>query len=783
MAQYIYDFQQLATAIADTSTRDISVKMAEDFLYRSYVNKGLEGIYEAAAENGINAVFTESGDFVYWSTYGMEGATDATAPLIYDAALDVTEDAITHEVVFETSKSVTTGAGEVLAKGGLKTAAKGLAIVGAVATGCQLGWESYKEHPDVWTDLSNSIFNTDDPNTPVDVLVKVGTGGYTTAVHEKTMAHIIQKLAAAGCFEYTEYDSETTGTGLQPVTVTSVGLEGVACGLAYDKAGEYMAGGTVLQILADYETQDPNTHADIIVGSVTLLDSSDFPTTATFSRIAQNPPGVGEWAYFAPIQHCTTVTCTIVKSTGAYTFNVTQNHTPGIYSGVYYDANGRRRVGGLNINKTVIPATNPLFPYILDSLNLPPTCTAMEALDELNAKNPDWLRKTWIKSNYDPTTKTYSNDRYYPITVPWWDPTVDTTKDPDYDAEEAQKGKIYEEPDPKSKPQVDEILDIDPIAPTPVPFPTPDPTPDPPIPVNPSSDRLWSVYNPDMSELNDLGAYLWSSSIIDILAKFVQNPMDAIISLHKIYCTPTTGAAQHIALGYLDSGVSADTVTEQFEVVDCGSVTIGEYFGDARDYDAPYTQIECYLPFIGMVRLHTPDIMGGVVNIKYYIDVYSGACLACIYVTKLGVKQLLYNYTGNCSVQIPLTGADRTRLLSGAVSGATTGAVAGGPLGAAVGAVAGAWTGGTSIQRAGGFSSNAGCLGVKKPYILVTRKYAYDAGSYNSYYGFPSNNAVRLGNCKGFTRVRVVHIENMGRATNNEKTEIENLLKQGVIIK
>ena len=78
-------------------------------------------------------------------------------------------------------------------------------------------------------------------------------------------------------------------------------------------------------------------------------------------------------------------------------------------------------------------------------------------------------------------------------------------------------------------------------------------------------------------------------------------------------------------------------------------------------------------------------------------------------------------------MQIPLTGGDRTRLLSGALTGAVGGAVVGGPVGAVAGAIGGAFKGGVSIDRCGGFSANAGCMGIKKPYIIVTRKYSYDA--------------------------------------------------------
>ena len=91
-----------------------------------------------------------------------------------------------------------------------------------------------------------------------------------------------------------------------------------------------------------------------------------------------------------------------------------------------------------------------------------------------------------------------------------------------------------------------------------------------------------------------------------------------------IYCTPTTGDRKNIVLGYLDSGVSALTVSEQFVNINCGSVDVKEYFNDARDY-SPYTTVEAYLPFIGMVKLKTEDIIGSKVTINYYYNYYGSS--------------------------------------------------------------------------------------------------------------------------------------------------------------
>lgn len=130
---------------------------------------------------------------------------------------------------------------------------------------------------------------------------------------------------------------------------------------------------------------------------------------------------------------------------------------------------------------------------------------------------------------------------------------------------------------------------------------TDNPTSTPIVPIIPpiiplgGSSKLFTVYKPTQSELDSLGGYLWSSNIIDILAKFFQNPMDAIISLNKLYLSPDSSGRKNIKLGYLDSGVSADVVDNQYISLNCGIIPVGEFYGDARDY-SPWTTVQIYLP-------------------------------------------------------------------------------------------------------------------------------------------------------------------------------------------
>ena len=293
-----------------------------------------------------------------------------------------------------------------------------------------------------------------------------------------------------------------------------------------------------------------------------------------------------------------------------------------------------------------------------------------------------------------------------------------------------------------------------------------------------TSSKLFTVYNPTADQIDALGGYLWGESIAGTLASIFTNPLNAIISLHCIYCEPDVIGTKEIRLGYLASGVSAKYVVSQYKEIDCGTIRIPEYYGDCRDY-SPYTTINLFLPFIGFRPIKVDDVMGSELSIKYYVDVYTGACLACVSVNKGGVIQLTYNFDGNCSVMLPLTSGSWANMTVGLATALTSMIV--NPVAGAL-QIPNAVHNGISMSSQGQMGSNVGAMGRKKPYVVITNTQAYDAIGYNELYGYPANILTKLSQLEGYTKVKEVHVENVNNATVDEKNEIERLLKSGVII-
>ena len=369
---------------------------------------------------------------------------------------------------------------------------------------------------------------------------------------------------------------------------------------------------------------------------------------------------------------------------------------------------------------------------------------------------------------------------YIPIAIPDGGPEGQPETSPDH------PGAI----DPSNPTQVDIGTKI--LQRTPNPSPTTeDPdvgsgtTPAAPLPTG-SADALYKIYNPTNAQIQSFGAWLWSSNFVDQLLKVFNDPMQAIISLHKIYATPHTGGTANIKVGYLDSGVASKWVDQQYIEVDCGSVNLPEIRANVYDYD-PFTQVRLYLPFIGIVNLDTADVMRGKLSVNYKVDVITGTVVATVSVERdNGAGGVIYQYTGSCCEAYPLSSGSYMGILTGvlgiAAGVAGTIATGGAAAPALLGGAAGLTAMHTKVEHSNGFSGNAGAMACKKPYLIISRQQTAMSNGIAGEGGYPSNSYIVLNQCRGFTKVKYIHLTGIRGATDGEHDEIIRLLTEGGII-
>ena len=393
------------------------------------------------------------------------------------------------------------------------------------------------------------------------------------------------------------------------------------------------------------------------------------------------------------------------------------------------------------------------------------------ALGALKNQYPD-LWNNSIKRNTIQDDGSEDERTYIPIPIPKYNNPFDeqpTTGTPS-------------QTDPSVKPETTPKDELDNVSDTTTKDPTQsdDPntgggnSPDIIVPTQQAS-ALWAIYNPTLSQLNSLGAWLWSTNFIDQILKIFNDPMQAIIGLHKVYATPNISGTGNIKVGYLDSGVPSNIVGNQYTYIDCGTVSLREYYGNILDY-SPYTTVQLYLPFIGIVSLDIADVSRSSINVKYGVDVLTGACLASVSVQRDNAGGVLYQYSGNCACQYPLSSGSYMGMVTGAI-GAIGSLARGNIIGTGL-SIAGMHT---NIEHSGGFSGNAGAMGIKKPYLIISRPQSAMNDGFPSIQGYPSNYFTRLGNCSGFTQIAECHVESIP-ATDKELDKIKDLLKEGVIL-
>lgn len=362
--------------------------------------------------------------------------------------------------------------------------------------------------------------------------------------------------------------------------------------------------------------------------------------------------------------------------------------------------------------------------------------------------------------------------------------------------------------------------------PDPSPDPEPDPEPDPPLPGDGDTESepipdppplptfdvtntgFVVVYNPTVIEIRDLAYFMWSGDFTDLIKKMFGSPFEALISLKMLFSPIVTGAKQTVWLGNVETTVSMSKVTQQFVDVDMGIININEFFGSFADY-APYTKIHIFLPFIGYKDLNVDEVMNAQIHLRYRIDVYSGACIAFITVTKAikstQLNSILYQFDGNCAMEIPFTSNDNSRYVSAILNAAASSALSlantssfsppqiasgfqkGEKASLELGSLAPVANGmldvlsvKPNVQRAGSLAGAVAAMGIKTPYIIIHRPIAQIPTDYQHYYGIPLNLSMQLSKLSGFTVVSQVFFQSQ-TATEREIDMITELLRNGVI--
>lgn len=343
-----------------------------------------------------------------------------------------------------------------------------------------------------------------------------------------------------------------------------------------------------------------------------------------------------------------------------------------------------------------------------------------------------------------------------------------------------------------------------------------------------ASDALINWYYGDLGEaqtetnLNLLGGWLSDediqfdgstveTSIKSLISNSKYTYMDKLNNLCslKVIYTPGVPAiagpyvprihGQVLTMSPGDVYPSAYKVTNQFkqEIIRL-NFELPEYFGSFLDYE-PYTKIQIYLPFAGVHDLNASDIVGKSMSLHATVDFITGDIVYNIRVNNGAVNSILYTFTGNAAVDLPLSATDYSGKISGAIqtilgaatviggiaTAAETGgaslAIAGGAISAGVGLLNYASDRGKTITK-GSLGGTAGAMSPMQCYLIVNRPKKVEADDYGAINGYPCMKSYKIGDLEGFIQVHKCNWSIPG-ATEEELNEIEDLMSsEGAII-
>lgn len=293
-----------------------------------------------------------------------------------------------------------------------------------------------------------------------------------------------------------------------------------------------------------------------------------------------------------------------------------------------------------------------------------------------------------------------------------------------------------------------------------------------------SNTKFLTCYKMTQAQLSKLGDELWSENFFHQISNSVLKPTDFIVNL-SLLPVEVGGVTKYIKAGkiYLN-GARGTLISQQFIRVDCGTLEVKKKWGGAIDYQ---TDVSIFLPFIGEQSLNTNEVMGASLNVIYTVDILSGSCIASIRVIKDNLDAVLYQFTGNMASNYPITSADYSAIFSATLQvaiGETNMGNAGGVL-SMVSATSNLLRG-PEVKRTGSLASASGFMGIKKPYLILSRPIQSLPSEYNTFRGYVSNITLSLSECSGYTKVAEIHMENIP-ATSAELDELDALLKAGVI--
>lgn len=279
------------------------------------------------------------------------------------------------------------------------------------------------------------------------------------------------------------------------------------------------------------------------------------------------------------------------------------------------------------------------------------------------------------------------------------------------------------------------------------------------------------------------------ANTVEVIADFANSYInrglvDYVLDCHIVPVAPATSANSGLKVGFRTFNYNPAKVTSDYVEVDCGTLSIKEYYQNFLDYEG--TRAKLYLPFVGFVDVKPEWWQSGSIRVVYHFNVIDGSCIAFVIGTSSKSKlsdTVVATFGGNCCVHMPITGLNYSSMISGVVasSGKIASSVATGNVGGAVDGVGNLLGSRPTLEQSNGYNAGMSFMCYRRPYLLIERPVASFSKNYPHEQGLPLNVTKKLSTLSGFTKVSNANLEGI-LCNSEERNMIQTALAEGIIL-
>ena len=312
------------------------------------------------------------------------------------------------------------------------------------------------------------------------------------------------------------------------------------------------------------------------------------------------------------------------------------------------------------------------------------------------------------------------------------------------------------------------------------------------LPIINMTDTGATLYSLTPQQMKKFRSWLWTTDWVDNLKKIRTDPMQNIIGISIVDVPIVAGLNALIYVGNVASTVEANVISNSFIELDCGTITLDEYYGSFADYE-PFIATTLYLPKVGFVQIPADVCVNNTIKVVYHIELSSGEGLCYVQLTSKrdGFVYIWNTYTCHVTSNIVLSAQDHSQQLV-ALGNAiiNTGISASNALVNTASATQGlintlsscidVATTKNHTSTKGNIGNMSAIMCYKKPYLLINRTNLTKPSSFQENNGYLINYTSTIGGHTGFLQTRNYHC--CFNAPYNHRAEIERLMDGGVII-